>query len=200
MPATPPIKHGNPAHPIEELLLERWSPRAFTPDAVADEDLRRIFTAGSWAASSYNEQPWRFVLGRKGDPIYQRILDALVDQNRGWAAAAPVLFASFAKQNFTQNGAPNKVAAHDTGAASAQIALQATALGYQVHGMAGFDAEKLSAAFGLGADYKPVACWALGKPGDPKSLPEPMQGPETSPRDRKPLAEFVFAEWNQPAL
>ena len=194
------VKHGKPEWPVEELLLQRWSPRAFATDPISDDDLRTIFTAGSWAASSYNEQPWRFVLGRRGDAVWQRIFDALMELNQRWTQAAPVLFASFAKLHFSHNGSPNKVAVHDVGAASAQIALQAAALGLQVHGMAGFDGERLAQSFGLGEDYKPVACWAMGRPGDPESLPEELRKGELAPRQRKPLSQFVFAGWDQPAL
>lgn len=194
------LKHASTDSPVEDLLLRRWSPRAFADEPVSDADLRTIFTAAEWAASSYNEQPWRFVVGRKGDETWHKIFDSLLPMNQAWANAAPVLYASFAKKTFSHNGAPNAVALHDVGAASANAALQATALGLHAHGMAGFDRDKLRAAFDVPADFDPAACWALGVLGDPESLPDNYRRMELQPRQRKPLGEFVFAAWEQPAL
>ncbi len=184
---------------VEPLLLRRWSPRAFSDQAVSEDDLRTLFTAATWAASSYNEQPWRFVLGRRGDESYGRILRCLVEANQGWAKAAPVLFASFAKRTSSRNGEPNPVAPHDVGAACANLALQATALGLYVHGMVGYDAPALRAAFEVPEDFDPVACWALGYQGDPAALPEHYAKMERAPRQRKGISEVVFSRWGQAA-
>ncbi len=193
------IKLATPTAIVEPLLLRRWSPRAFSDQAVSDDDLRTLFTAATWAASSYNEQPWRFVVGRRGDEAYQRVFGCLTEANRGWARSAPVLFASFAKRTFTHNDQPNAVAPHDTGAASANLAIQATALGLYVHGMAGYDAPALRTALEVPEDFDPVACWALGHRGDPAALPEHFAQMERSPRQRKGIDEVVFARWGQSA-
>lgn len=184
---------------VEPLLLRRWSPRAFSEQAVSEADLRTLFTAATWAASSYNEQPWRFVVGRRGDDTHGRILGSLMEMNQKWAKSAPVLFASFAKHTFTHNGQPNAVAPHDTGAAAANLAIQATALGLYVHGMAGYDAPALRAALEVPADFDPAACWALGYRGDPDALPEHFAQMERAPRQRKGIDEVVFARWGQSA-
>jgi nitroreductase len=193
-------KHGKAEVPVEKLFLWRWSPRAFSSKPVEMHQLKTIFSAGQWAASSFNEQPWRFVIGVKADQVWQRIFDSLVPSNQSWAKAAPVLYASFAKKTFSHNGAPNRVAQHDVGAASAQIAMQATALGLHAHGMAGFDAEKLKASFAVPEDFEPVACWALGYRGDPETLSEKQKQMEIQPRQRKPLSDWVFKDWNMAAF
>jgi nitroreductase len=193
-------KCGNTESPVEDLILRRWSPRAFAPNPVSVSDLKTIFTAGLWAASSYNEQPWRFIVGRKGDETWGKILAALAEMNQSWAKDAPVLYAAFAKQTFTHNGSPNKVAQHDVGAASANISLQATALGLHTHGMAGFDGDKLRAAFSVPEDFVPIACWALGALGDVESLPDHLKKMELAPRQRKILNEVVFSAWDKPAF
>lgn len=185
--------------PIEEVILKRWSPRAFADKPVSPADLKTIFTAGAWAASSYNEQPWRFLIGIKGDEAYTKILQALVPMNQSWAKEAPVLYASFAKKTFSHNQAPNGSAVHDVGAASATISLEATALGLHTHGMGGFDKDLLRASFGVPSDFDPVACWAMGYLGDVANLPEHFKLPEQQPRDRKPLSAFVFSGWEKPA-
>ncbi len=203
MPEPTPLdqtKYAQTAIPVEAVMLRRWSPRAFSDRPVSEDDLRSVFTAASWAASSYNEQPWRFVVGRKGDETWTKIFDSLAPLNQGWANSAPVLYASFAKKTFTHNGSPNGVAMHDVGAASANASLEATVLGLHTHGMAGFSKEKLREAFAVPEGFDPVACWALGYLGDPGALPENFKEMELKPRIRKPLGEVVFSSWEKPAL
>lgn len=193
------IKRAATDVPVEPLLLRRWSPRAFADRNISEEDLRTLFTAATWAASAYNEQPWRFVVGRHGNEAYGRILRCLTEANQGWAKSAPVLFASFAKRTFTYNEKPNAVAPHDVGAASANLAIQATALGLYVHGMLGYDAVALRVALEVPADFDPVACWALGYLGDAATLSEHYQQTETAARERKGISQVVFTRWGSPA-
>ena len=192
-------KHATVDVPVEEIILRRWSPRAFSDRAVTDAQLKSVFTAASWAASSYNEQPWRFLVGRKGDEIWTKILGALMPLNQGWAKAAPVLFAALSKKTFSHNGSANRVAMHDLGAACAVLSIQATALGLHTHGMGGFDAQALREAFSIPEDFEPVSCWALGYLGDPEALPENYKKMELQPRTRKPLSSFVFSAWEKAA-
>jgi nitroreductase len=194
------LKRGTTDASVEDLFLRRWSPRAFAKQAVSDRELKVVFTAGGWAASCFNEQPWRFLVGRKDDSTWKRILEALFASNQEWARSAPVLYASFAKRTFTLNNQPNRVAQHDVGAASAQIALQATAVGLYVHGMVGFDPEKVRSAFKIPDDFEPVACWALGYRGDPDQLSDRLKEREIEPRQRRSLKDWVFSEWGRPAL
>jgi nitroreductase len=193
------IKHGPADSGVEEIILRRWSPRSFADKDVSSADLTKIFTAAAWAASSFGEEPWRFLVGRKGDATYAKIMDALVEFNQSWAKSAPVLILSAGKKTFTQNGQPDRYGLHDTGAASANLSLQATALGLHTHGMGGFDQEKARASFGIPEDFEIGAVWALGYLGDPAVLPEQMQAMEKAPRKRKPLEAFVFVEWDKPA-
>ncbi len=193
------IKMGTANVKVEPIILQRWSPRAFSSKEISTTDLQSLFTAASWAASSLNEQPWRFVFGRKGDATYEKILGALSERNRSWAGSAPILLASFAKKTFTKMAATNTVAVHDTGAASANLSLQATALGIYTHGMAGIDHKKLAAVLNVPEDFEPVACWVMGYLGDPETLPAAFKELELQPRIRKPVNEFVYAAWDEPA-
>ena len=111
-----------------------------------------------------------------------------------------MLYASFAKRTFTLNNQPNRVAQHDVGAASAQIALQGTALGLYAHRMVSFDPEKLKPTFNVLDDFEPMACWAIDYLGDPDKLSDRLKQREFEPRQRKSLKEWVFSEWGQPAL
>lgn len=193
------LKHGPAESGVVDIILRRWSPRSYADRPVSSADLTKIFTAAAWAASSYNEQPWRFLVGKKGDETYAGILDSLIEFNQHWAKTAPVLVLTVGKKTFTQSGQPNAYALHDTGAASANMSLEATALGLHTHGMAGLDKDKARANFGIPEGYEIGAAWALGYLGDPGALPEPYLSMETAARTRKPLAEFVFGAWDKAA-
>ena len=202
MPTLEDVKHAPTSAAIIDIIAKRWSPRAFSDQPVSTEYLHKIFTAASWAASSTNEQPWRFLFGRRGDASFAKILDSMVEPNQVWAKHAPVLLLSVGKNIFSPGpygGAHNPYALHDTGAASGYLALQATALGLHAHGIGGFDHQRARAHFNIPAEFEIGACWAIGYFGDPESLPDSLKARELTPRSRKPVAEFVFAEWDVPA-
>ena len=117
-PATRPQKAADPDHEVLDLVAERWSPRAFADRPVEPEKIRRMLEAARWTMSSYNEQPWRYVVtSRHENPDeYDRLLRCLNKWNQGWAENAPVLMMSFYKETFSENGAPNRCAPHDIGA------------------------------------------------------------------------------------
>jgi nitroreductase len=185
---------------VHELIRSRWSPRAFSSREVSDEDLRTIFEAGRWAASSYNEQPWRFLVARRSDPsAYEKILHLLMPFNQAWAQTAPVLFITAARKAFSHNGVPNYYALHDAGQALANVFLQATALGLHGHGMGGFDRDRARVELGIPEDYEVGAAAALGYLGSPDQLNEQQRQQELARRTRKPLSEIVFGtEFGQP--
>jgi nitroreductase len=193
------LKHAPPVEGVLPIVLERWSPRAFADRDVDPADLARIFEAARWAPSPFNEQPWRFLVGLRGTETYEKIAAALMPSNRLWALQAPVLILGATKTRFSHNDNPNASAAHDLGAASGFIALQATALGLQAHQMAGFDREKAREAFGIPRDYALGSVIALGYQADPSRLEELFVAGEVAPRTRKPLSEIVFSAWNEPA-
>ncbi|WP_263378290.1 nitroreductase family protein [Granulicella paludicola] len=198
MPDLEHIKQVPASTGIHELIANRWSPRAFADKPISNEDLRKIFTAASWAASASNEQPWRFLIGHKGDETYTKILDCLVEFNQNWAKSAPVLVLTLAKTTSSKDGSNNAWALHDTGAASANMCLQAIALGIHTHGMAGYDKDKVRTHFRLPAEYTEGAVWAMGYLGDPESLPDSMKKMELAPRERKSLSELVFTDFSTP--
>jgi nitroreductase len=193
------LKHAPDVAGVHDTIRHRWSPRAFSDKEVTAAELKKLFEAARWAASSSNEQPWRFFVGRRGDETYQKIFNSLVEFNQSWVKSAPVLVLSVAKKTFTAKGSPNRHNLHDTGAASASLAIQATADGLHTHSMAGFDPEQVRASFAIPSDYDIGAVTAIGYFGDPDSLPEHLHKMEISPRQRKPLEEFVFSDWEKPA-
>jgi nitroreductase len=194
-------KHAETSVPIHEIISERWSPRAFEPRPVEPEKLRSLVEAAHWAASSSNAQPWYFIVATKREPeAFGRVLESFVEGNRVWAKNAPVIGLSVAALKFEQNGAPNRFAFHDVGQAAANLALQASALGLQIHQMGGILPEKARELFAIPQGYEAVSGIALGYPGDPDSLPEPLRQREIAPRVRKPLTSFVFSgKWGEAA-
>jgi nitroreductase len=169
------------------------SARAFEDRPVEAEKLRSLFEAARWAASSFNGQPWFFIVGTKDDPEnYNRMLQCFVEFNQNWAKNAPVVALSVAKLKFDHNGQPNRHAFHDVGQAAANLAIQATALGLQVHQMAGILPDKARELLQIPDGYEAVAGIALGYPGDLESLADQMREREIAPRERKPLSAFVF--------
>ena len=187
--------------PIHDVLSERWSPRSFESRAVEPDKLRSLFEAARWAASSYNAQPWYFIVATKDDPEnFNRVLQSFVEFNQGWSQMAPIVGLSVASLKFENNGRPNRHAFHDVGQAAANLALQATALGLQVHQMAGILPDKARELFSIPEGYEGVAGFALGYPGDAASLPDQLRERELAPRVRKPLKSFVFGgKWGQTA-
>jgi nitroreductase len=187
-------------HPIHPLLGARWSPRAFAPHPIAPDQLARLLEAARWAPSCYNEQPWAFFVAHADDkPAFAQMLDCLVEFNRSWASAAPLLILTVAHENFARNGKPNAHARHDVGLAIANLTTQATSEGLAVHQMAGILPDKIRTTYGVPDDWSPVTAVAVGYPGDPQDLSESLRERELTPRERKPFASFVFHDaWGAP--
>jgi nitroreductase len=194
-------KPAETSSPIHELLRQRWSPRSFDTRAVEPEKLRSLFEAARWAASSFNAQPWYYIVATKDNPEnFNRVLESFVEFNRGWAQSAPAVGLSVAALSFERNGEKNRHALHDVGQASANLALQAAALGLEVHQMAGILPDKARELFSIPEGHKVVAGFAVGYPGDPALLPEKLRERELAPRVRKPLNSFVFSgKWGDAA-
>jgi len=196
------MKNPAPAEfPIHELIRERWSPRAFSEKEVAPETLRSLFEAARWAPSSSNEQPWSFIVATRNDAEnFDKALQPLVEFNVNWAKHAAVLGFAVCELAFAKNNAPNRNAQYDTGAAMALLLVEATGRGLFVHQMAGFDPETAREVFGIPAGWDAIAAFAIGYPGDPASLPQPLRDRELAPRTRKPTREFVMTgEWGKAA-
>jgi nitroreductase len=187
-------KQATPDHPIHELLARRWSPYAFADRPVSEADLRSLFEAARWAASSYNEQPWSYIVAMKANPAeFERLLSCLVEGNQGWASAAPVLALGCTSLSFIRNGKPNAAAIHDLGLASASLTLEATARGLCVHQMIGILPDKARELYRIPDSVEPKTGLAIGYAAEPQALPEKYRERDLAVRTRKPLTEFVFA-------
>jgi nitroreductase len=182
-------------HPIDRIFLERWSPRAFTGEAMDEATLMTIFEAARWAPSSYNSQPWRFLYARRDTPDWARFFGLLVPGNQGWAAGAAVLIVAVSKNTMRPAGRDADTPSHshsfDAGAAWENLALQATMLGWHAHGMVGFDMPRARTELNIPEAYRVEAAIAIGRRGDKSLLPEALAARET-PNGRDPVSAFAY--------
>jgi nitroreductase len=180
-------------YPVHELIASRWSPYSFANRSVSDEDLRSIFEAARWASSSYNEQPWSFLVAKKEEADeFGRLLSCLVEGNQKWAKSASVLALGISRLNSARNNEPNRAAIHDLGLAAANLVLEATARGLAVHQMIGIFPNKVRELYSVPEGYEPMTGIAMGYAGNPINLPEELRARDAARRPRKPLKEFVF--------
>src|SRR5215469_5860298 len=170
-------KQTTPDHPIHELFVRRWSPYAFADRPVSTDDLRSLFEAARWAASSYNEQPWTYIVATKANPTeFERLLSCLVEGNQAWAKAAPVLALGCTSLFFKKNDKPNAAAVHDLGLASATLTLEATARGLFIHQMIGILPDKARQLYRIPESVQPLTGLAIGYAAAPSILPERLRG------------------------
>ena len=182
-------------HDIDPIFAERWSPRAFTGEAMPQPELMRLFEAARWAPSAFNGQPWRFVYAHRDTPAWAPLFDILIPYNQMWVANASVLMFLVSDRFRRVEGqppAPMHSHSFDAGAAWANLALQATRGGWAAHGMVGFDMAKAYETLGVPeADYRVEAAIAVGRQADRSVLPEALQDRE-APSPRVPAASFIM--------
>ena len=195
-------KDASPDHPIHELISKRWSPYSYSNRPVPREDLLSIFEAARWAASSFNEQPWRYIVAtRDRMDDFDKVLSCLLEGNRKWAQEAPALALGCVRTTFSRDNRPNRVAQHDLGLASATLTFEATNRGIYLHQMAGMMPGKAREVFAIPDGFETVTALALGYRARPDAASPDLLARDERPRTRRPLDEFVFgAKWGKPGL
>lgn len=191
--STQPVRRAD--HPVDDIILNRWSPRAFDGSPIDDATLFSLFEAARWAPSAYNYQPWRFVHARWDDADWDGLLALLLPFNAAWAAQASALVFVLSDRLITPPGGadpvPAQTASFDAGAAWTLLAVQAARLGLHTHAMAGIDHVAATERLGAGERYRIEAAIAIGRIGDPAQLPASLQAREV-PSQRRPVAELAF--------
>ena len=182
---------------VNALFRQRRSGRAYDASRpVTDADLQALLEAARWAPSGNNHQPWRYVIGRKGDATYESLRELVMPFNIVWAQHAPVLIlTAFVTHSTNRTGesVPNRTAMHDLGMANISIALEATNRGLMTHMMGGFNydgARALIQAEANNLDLGPMM--SMGYEGDTSHLSEELQKREKAPRVRKALDELLL--------
>ena len=188
-------------HPVHDLVSSRWSPYSFDGRVVPDSDLRSVFEAARWAPSSYNEQPWHYIIARRQDEEpFSRLLSCLNEGNRLWARSASVLALGVTALKLKRNNQPNRSALHDLGLASATLLFEATARGLCVHQMIGILPDRARELYAVPPDYEILTGLAIGYPAGPEALPEQLREKDLARRPRRPLKAFLHGDaWNRVA-
>ena len=188
------IKRAPTELAVHDLIANRWSPRAFDATSeLTDSDLHLILEAARLAPSAFNEQPWRYFVGRRGDEVFNQILNGLGEFNQTWAKhASALLLACGTRQR--ANGDPHPSYQYDVGLSVSQATFQAHHLGYASHQMTGFSHDAMCKTFDL-TTLDPVVVIAIGKQGDADMLPEQMAQRENAAPTRKALSEIVIKGW-----
>lgn len=188
--------------PINELLAQRWSGRAFDPDrSLQRSQILTLLEAARWAPSCFGDQPWRYVVcdSQTNKPAWEKAFACLSEGNQGWAGNAPLLILALADSYFASRDNTNRWGQYDTGAASENLCLQATAMGLMAHQMGGFDKDKALQVFSIPERYVAMAMIAVGYQLPLESMTEEQKERELKERARWPLGELFFeGHWNQP--
>ncbi|WP_317933503.1 nitroreductase family protein [Halioxenophilus sp. WMMB6] len=176
---------------VSEWFVNRWSPRAFSGEPVAEDVLARAMEAARWAPSAFNEQPWCFYTST--DETFNDYLGLLVESNQAWCKDASVIGFLVGRKHFTHNGNANGTYVLDCGAAWMSMALQLRLEGLYSHGLAGIQHQAVADYLQLNSDEEQVLMgFAIGHIAAPDKLPPVLQERE-KPSPRKPLTEI----WRQ---
>ena len=182
-------------HPIHQPLASRWSPYGFADRPVAAADLRSLLEAARWAASGFNEQPWRFIVATREDTVKNSSAYCRAWSRRTRPGPAPpaVLTLNVVAENYVRNGKPNGSALHDLGQAAANLSIEAAVRGISVHQMGGILPDRARELYAIPAGCRAVTGMAIGYAADPAELPAELAQRDTAARTRHPLAELVFS-------
>ncbi|QLH70485.1 nitroreductase family protein [Rhodopseudomonas palustris] len=185
-----------PHHSVSDVFPNRWSPRSFTGEPIADDELSRLFEAARWAPSSYNSQPWRFLYAKRDSSDFDRFLGLLYERNQSWAKNASALVILVSKTTVRPPGSdvevPSRTHAFDAGAAWAYLALEASLAGWSAHGIGGFDIERAASELKVPDDHEVQIAIAIGRRGERDALPEAFR-PLEQPNARLPVSETTRA-------
>lgn len=174
-----------PTHTIQPLILNRWSPRSMTGEALTSEELLPLFEAARWAPSSANKQPWRFLYAKRDTPEWDLYYNLLVDFNKEWCKKAAALLVIISNNAHSTHS-------YDTGAAWMSLALEGSSRGLVVHGIGGFDANQARKTLNIPENYSIEAMAAIGKRAPKGQLPKHLQEREM-PSSRKAIEEVATA-------
>ena len=176
---------------LHPLILNRWSPRSLdSEEPISTDDLTAILEAARLAPSAFNEQPWRYIVGKRGDETFAKILAGLGEFNQKWAKnASALLLVCGTKQR--ANGDPHPSFQYDLGLSVSQGTFEAHHRGYVTHQMTGFNHDVMCQTFDL-TTLEPVVVVAIGRQGDVEQLPEAMAEREKAKPVRKELSEIII--------
>ncbi|MBM4174865.1 MAG: nitroreductase [Ignavibacteria bacterium] len=179
---------------LHELISKRFSPKNFSPKEINYDIMKTILEAGRSAPSSFNQQPWRFIITQRNDESFEKLLRCLSPKNAEWAKNAGALILSVAKKKFDHNGSENRHAVHDVGLAVAAMVFQALTFDIFSHQMGGFSSEKAKTTFNIPDDHEPVAVIAFGYLDKDYFTDEKLKQKFSETRNRIALENLAFKD------
>ncbi len=186
------VKNTNNIFPINSLIQQRWSSRSFDSNkSIPQEEINSLIEAARWAPSSFNDQPWRFLIAKKGDARFDAISNSLFEFNQMWATDAPVYIMVAGAKN-REDGTPNAAYVYDCGQAVAYLTIEGTQRNIMMHQMGGFDKTKLHQDLKLNDDVDVLVVIAVGYYHDNEQLKEPIKSLELTERVRKSQQEILL--------
>jgi len=161
-----------------ELIQKRYSVRAYKPDPVDEEKLRRILEAVRLAPTAANRQAFRVVVIRTAgrEEELRRVY------GRDWFTQAPLVLAVCAlpAEGWVRKADGWNAAEVDATIAMSHLVLAAADEGLGTCWIAAFDPSAAREVLGLPAEVVPSAFTPLGYPAD-----------SATPKKRKSVAELV---------
>jgi nitroreductase len=164
---------------FSELIVKRYSVRAYTPRPVEEEKLQQVLEAARMAPTASNRQPFQLIViptaGRKEE--LKRIYG--VD----WFVQAPVVICACAvpEKAWTRRRSDGKnYYMVDVAIAMDHLILQATELGLGTCWIAAFDPQAAREVLDLPDDVEPVVFATLGYAAD-----------QPGPKQRRSLDDLV---------
>lgn len=195
---------------LSEAIRIRRSVRSFKPDPIPQETLVELIAAAHEAPSSWNLQPWEFIIVTDDELKKKLPVTGFNATHVHQAPATIVCLASMRQQDrladtmeaaIPADATPERRARvlanvervrHDQEFRKAHVVnntyigiswlvMKATDLGLGTVWMGGFDAAKTKELFNIGDDYEVVSMVTVGYPAAPL---------KPQPRKRRPLSEL----------
>lgn len=167
---------------FSELIVRRYSCRAYKREPVEEEKLKRILEAANMAPTACNLQPFRFIVinthGREGE--LRQIYPA------DWFVQAPIVICACAipKMAWSRRDGRN-YADVDTTIAMDHLILAAADLGLGTCWIAAFDVDAARKILSIPSGVEPIAFTPVGYPAD-----------EPRAKRRKSIEEIVcYDKW-----
>ncbi len=188
-------------------IKNRVSPLIFQDKLVEQKKLDAILEAARWAPSSYNHQPWRYMVVNEPE-LLEKTRRALAAGNF-WAKQAPILIVVLSKPEFDDSVDGKEYYLYDTGQSVMSLILEAEHQGLATHQMLGFNELVLKQEFKIPDQWRVLVVIALGYEGGIETYKggvikkfgmqafTKLRERLANPRARKPLSEIAsFNEFN----
>jgi len=168
-----------------EVIETRRSVRAYKPDPVPDEVLKKVLNAARIAPSGSNRQPWKFIIIKESERK-KKMIDLCEGQK--FVAEAPVLIVACGRNiHYNRGGWMGDYSMIvDVAIAMDHLTLAARAEGLGTCWIGSFDNEGIKKFLNIPEDVNVVALTPLGYPANPDVF-QPV-------RDRKKLEEIISYE------